>query len=234
MKIALISDIHSNFNYLEQVMLQIERMQVNEIYCLGDIVGYYDNPNKVIELLINKKVQCIKGNHEKYLLGQIGYKVEKEEILRVNEQKNILNKNNLEFITNLPDFIKKIINGKVLYFTHSLPDDTTSYIRSKSDLDIINFNNSDYYCFGHTHIPMITYHYGVSILNPGSIGQPRDYTRMPSFIVFNPEKNICELHKVNISISSYTLRLHNLNFPKKLIDILHRRPNGKDTRQKQR
>lgn len=55
MKIALISDIHSNLFYFEKVLHEIEKENVDDIYCLGDLVGYYDKPNEVIDL-IKKKI----------------------------------------------------------------------------------------------------------------------------------------------------------------------------------
>lgn len=220
MKIAIISDIHSNFFYFKKVILEIEKLNIDKIYCLGDMIGYYDEPNKVIELAMNKNIICIKGNHEKYLLGEIDYNNKNKDIYRIENQRRILSKQNLNFLKDLPDFVEEEISNKKFYLTHSLPSDTTSYIRSIHDLDNINLKNYDYYCFGHTHIPLISFHYGMCILNPGSIGQPRDYTQNPSFIIINIEKQRCELYKIDIEISSYIARLKKLNYPESLIKIL--------------
>ena len=222
MKIAFISDIHSNYFYFKKVMLQIEKSNVDEIYCLGDMIGYYDKPDKVTELIINKNIKCIKGNHEKYLLGEIGYNKKNENIYRIENQRRTLSKENLNFLQSLPDSIEKKIDNKKFYLTHSLPNNTTSYIRSIHDLDSINSKNYDYYCFGHTHIPLISFHYGLCVLNPGSIGQPRDYTQKPSFIIVNTENQSCELYKVDIGISSYINQLKKMDYPEPLIRILIR------------
>ena len=222
MKIAIISDIHSNYFYFKKVIHQIEKYSVDEIYCLGDLIGYYDRPNEVIELIVNKNIKCIKGNHEKYLLGEITYHKKKENIYRMEKQKRALSIENLDFIKSLPDFIEKEIGNKNFYLTHSLPNDTTSYISSLHDLDSINLKSYDYYCFGHTHIPLISFHYGACILNPGSIGQPRDYTRKLSFIIVNTENQEVDLYQVDLKISSYINQLKKMNYPKSLIKILER------------
>ena len=60
MKLAFISDIHGNFDALKAVMLDIKKNKVQKIYCLGDIVNYYYEPHKCIDLLIKKNVKCIK------------------------------------------------------------------------------------------------------------------------------------------------------------------------------
>lgn len=222
MKIAFISDIHSNYFYFKKVMLQIEKSNVDEIYCLGDMIGYYDKPDKVIELIINKNIKCIKGNHEKYLLGEIDYNKKNENIYRIENQRRTLSKENLNFLQSLPDSIEKKIDNKKFYLTHSLPNNTTSYIRSLHDLDSINSKIYDYYCFGHTHVPLISFHYGFCVLNPGSIGQPRDYTQKPSFIIVNTENQSCELYKVDIEISPYISQLKKMDYPEPLIRILIR------------
>ena len=59
MKIALISDIHGNYDALKEVFKQIDKLKIEEVYCLGDIVNYYYEPDKCIDLLIKKKVKCI-------------------------------------------------------------------------------------------------------------------------------------------------------------------------------
>ena len=63
MKLAFISDIHSNFDALKAVMTDIKKNKV-EFFCLGDIINYYYEPHKCIDLLIKNNVKCIKGNHE--------------------------------------------------------------------------------------------------------------------------------------------------------------------------
>ncbi len=222
MKIAIISDIHSNYFYFKKVIHQIEKYSVDEIYCLGDLIGYYDKPNEVIELIVNKNIKCIKGNHEKYLLGEITYNKKKENIYGIKKQKQALSMGNLDFINNLPDFIKKEIGNKNFYLTHSLPNDTISYISSLHDLDSIDLKSYDYYCFGHTHIPLISFYHGVYILNPGSIGQPRDYTRKPSFIVVNTENQEVNLYRVDLKISSFINQLKKINYSESLIKVLER------------
>ena len=64
MKLAFISDIHGNFDALKAVMLDIKKNKAEKIFCLGDIINYYYEPHKCIDLLIKNNVKCVKGNHE--------------------------------------------------------------------------------------------------------------------------------------------------------------------------
>ena len=67
MKIALISDIHGNFEALKQVLFAIDKLKINKIFCLGDVVGYYTQVNECCEELQKRNIPCVMGNHDWYL-----------------------------------------------------------------------------------------------------------------------------------------------------------------------
>jgi predicted phosphodiesterase len=70
MKLAIISDIHSNLEALEAALHDIKTQNVSAIYCTGDLVGYGPNPNEVIDLLMRNNVKCLMGNHDFACLNQ--------------------------------------------------------------------------------------------------------------------------------------------------------------------
>lgn len=67
MQIAFISDIHGNYDALKAVLKNIKKLKIKKIYCLGDIVNYYYEPHKCINIFIKEKIESIKGNHENIL-----------------------------------------------------------------------------------------------------------------------------------------------------------------------
>jgi predicted phosphodiesterase len=67
MKIGLVSDIHGNHEALKAVLSELDRIGVDEIYCLGDVVGYYSQVNEVCDELIARDVRCVMGNHDWYM-----------------------------------------------------------------------------------------------------------------------------------------------------------------------
>ncbi len=227
MRIALISDIHSNYFYFKKIMEYIEKENINHIFCLGDIIGYYDNPNEVIDMCIRHDIKAIKGNHEKYIFDEIKYTFEKEDIYGIGRQKNILKKESIEFLRNLPDYLDIQLNGKKLYLTHSLPNDCVSYCYAPEMLDKDFISNYDYYCLGHTHIPLLSFYSGACILNPGSVGQPRDFTKMPSFLILNLNDKSISLHRIDIDYATYKEVLTRERYHDSLINILEKdRTNG--------
>ena len=67
MAIGVISDIHGNYEALKAVLAELDSMHVTEIYCLGDVVGYYSQVNEVCEELIRRNIPNIMGNHDWYM-----------------------------------------------------------------------------------------------------------------------------------------------------------------------
>jgi len=222
MKIALISDIHGNFCYLKAVVDELERHSPDRVYCLGDLVGYYDAPDQVIEWCIKNDVACVKGNHEKLLLGDITADPSKDIFYRSKVQRDSLSDAHISYLKNLPDAIDVTISGKRFYFTHSKPGDCVGYAYEVNEIDQDFLRDYDYYCYGHTHIPMIRYHYGTVVVNPGSVGQPRDFSRQPSYALIDLERDSVSLHKLTVDYESYCKSLLEHHFEPKMVDVLQR------------
>jgi len=65
MRYAIISDIHSDYNSLQNVLSNIEKQEIDKIICLGDIVGYGNQPEEVVKEIMQRNIVCVCGNHEK-------------------------------------------------------------------------------------------------------------------------------------------------------------------------
>ena len=65
--IALISDIHGNYIALQEVLKKIDSMGIQEVYCLGDVVGYYSQVNECCDELRKRSISCVMGNHDWYM-----------------------------------------------------------------------------------------------------------------------------------------------------------------------
>lgn len=225
MKIIFLSDIHSNWDYLSQFYTFIEKEEVDYIYFLGDAIGYYDEPNKVIEWLRRINAICIKGNHEKYLLNELQFDNKLNSIYRVEENRNVISDENIGFIKMWKDSIEVSFSGKKFFILHGDIYSSENHIYNVNDIDKNLLKKYDFYVYGHTHIPLIQYSYGCCIINPGSIGQPRDYTTLPSYAVVDLNTQEVVIKKINIKKDTYLKKLENNNFDKKIIEILKRDKN---------
>ncbi len=102
MRIGLISDIHGNYEALKSVLSELDKLHVSEIYCLGDVVGYYSQVNECCDELRNRQIPCIMGNHDWYLAGG-GFCPRSKS---VNDclvyQRKVISEENLNWLGNFP------------------------------------------------------------------------------------------------------------------------------------
>lgn len=235
MRILVISDIHANYTALEAVLN--EATAIDEVWCLGDLVGYGPDPNECINRLKNlPKLSCVVGNHDAALLGQIDVNTFNRDARLSNEwTKSTITAQNLQFLHSLPE---KIIKGSVTLVHGSPRNPTWEYLMDLYTATI-NFNHfTTPFCFvGHTHLPIsfllkedentqkISWELVSGdtniilgdrmIINPGSVGQPRDQDARAAYAIFNTETNIWESHRVEYDIASVQQRIYANGLPER-------------------
>lgn len=203
MKIAFISDIHSNKHGLLEVLKHLKK--VDSIICAGDITGYYPFPNEVIKLLIANKVISIIGNHDKYLL--VGNAPQNANSLvkdSVSFTKKIITKGSMEYLKNLSTVLDLVIDNKRVQVCHGSPWDN---LEERIYPDYSNFErfkniDSDVIVLGHTHYPMIKNIGNKTIINPGSCGQPRDFNSL-SYAIWDTKNDKFEIKRVKWDIEKF-------------------------------
>ena len=197
MRIAVISDIHANYIALSNCMNHIKKVGIDKIICLGDIVGYYYDPDKCLDLLLDNNVECIKGNHESMLLEILDNPNKLDEYIKIygNGIKiayEKLNKYHLSFIKNLPEKKNFIFEKINVLIAHGSPWNNNFYIYPNSKDEIykkLEEYNKSYIFLGHTHHQMFKKVYNTTVVNPGSVGQPRDIGNEAKWLLFETKKN---------------------------------------------
>ncbi len=188
--IAVISDLHSNLEALEAVLKDIQSKKISKIFCCGDIVGYNTNPNEVCELLEKKQVTCILGNHDQAILSKdYSWFNSVAEVALQWTQENI-SKKSTSFLKSLSTFHEEIIENKKHFFVHGSPEDHLyQYVfPGVSDKILEKFLKStkaDVLVMGHTHFPFTRKLGNKLVVNPGSVGQPRDNNPKASYAIMD-------------------------------------------------
>ena len=227
MRILIISDIHANYNALEAVLA--DAPAIDQVWCLGDLVGYGPDPNECItRLRALPNFSCILGNHDAALLGQIDINTFNRDARLSNEwTQSVITPDNLDFLKSLPD---KLVMDNVTLVHGSPRNSTWEYLMDLYTASI-NFNYfTTPFCFvGHTHLPLsflwkednatqkISWELikndtniileNRMIINPGSVGQPRDQDARAAYAIFNTETNIWEAHRAAYDITSVQQRI---------------------------
>jgi len=209
MKIAVFSDVHSSYSKMLAVFADMEKYGIDHYICLGDIIGYGDQPEETIQLLMSKKVVSVRGNHELAMFDpeylELFPKSIKQPLL---DNIAAISNASVRYLEETPAYLEL----ENCHFVHGTPPDKiTTYIHDVTDYYLKSiFNNSDKQVFftGHTHeLVLITYkdrnfyrrrikenciiHLGDDrkyLLNVGSIGFSRDDFEESKYAVYDTEK----------------------------------------------
>ncbi len=183
MLIAILSDIHSNLEALRSVLQSVDQTGTDEIWCLGDIVGYGPSPNECIDVIRERCTLVLKGNHDAGAIGEVDaghFNVHGRAAIEWTRKE--ITKENKDYLRTLPLMRAR----RDITAAHASParPDSWPYAVSWLDAEQAFKAFKTPVCFiGHTHIPLIVgedrtlgnFRKGVRhLINVGSVGQPRD------------------------------------------------------------
>ncbi len=222
MKIGCLADIHGNFPALCAVLNHMP--PVDFLVCAGDVVGYYPEVNEVCEKLREVSAYVIRGNHDAYVTGELIPDVSRRVAYRTDWTQETLSPENFSWLKSLPIELGFSFGQTKLIVRHASPWDEETYLYLNSDrIDKLNLTSSEVRIFGHTHHPFWQKVTEGWILNPGSVGQPRDYDPRPAFAVLDTVTQQATLHRTSYDVSSYQQRLKHLGWDENMIAILSRK-----------
>lgn len=237
MKYAIISDIHANLEALTAVLEQIDQIGVDQIACLGDVVGYNGNPNECVELIRSRQIPTICGNHDAVACGAAepwGFNpVALAAALWTRENLKAVN---LEWLRGLPNTRR----FDEFLAVHGSPMDRDTYMFGWEDvlphLDYLKEQKVRLCFFGHTHCPGIfsadgmytvdsagRFNLGQSktfLINPGSVGQPRDGDPRAAFGLLNTDRQQYELVRVPYPLKLAAEKVIEVGLPQFLAERL--------------
>ena len=233
MRILVISDIHANLTALDTVLT--DAGEFDAAWCLGDLVGYGPDPNECItKVRALPNLRCIIGNHDAAALDQIDTKTFNLEARQALEwTQKTLTETSVSFLSSLQQKIE--INNVTL--THGSPRHPVWEYLMDSQTAALNFDYfSTPYCFvGHTHLPVVytredkklvvykpTPNNKITlsprtIINPGSVGQPRDHDPRAAYVIYNPGENTWDYRRLTYDIPAVQTRMADAQLPERHI-----------------
>jgi len=233
MKTLVMSDIHSNLNALEAVLA--DAGEFDAVWCLGDLVGYGPDPNECVELVRSIPTSiCLLGNHDIAMLDAIDiHEFNHEARQAIIWTQAVLTLENRDYLASLTDL--KVIGQFTL--VHGSP----RYPVWEYLLDVFTARSSfeyfqtDYCLVGHTHIPVIFQqqikfpHVNLespivnqkidlqprAILNPGSVGQPRDHNPLAAYAILDTDNYTWESRRVVYDVAAVQTRMQAVRLPER-------------------
>lgn len=200
MKIGVFSDVHSNSVALKAVLSRLKDADVDKYICAGDITGYYSRPKETISILKGIDHLTVRGNHDEGLVTETPSSFNYYAKRALDWNRRQLTEEYLQFLTRLPPTIRKNIGGQELFIAHGSPrNPINEYIHeedvSEEFLDYSFERVPDVVILGHTHKPYIKYVDNTLVLNPGSVGQPRDRDPRASYVLLDTKEPSAEIRK---------------------------------------
>ena len=243
MRLAIIADIHSNFEALDSVLAQIDLEGVEAILNLGDLVGYNASPNECLELLQNRNIWSLAGNHDLAVLdperAQNFNIIAYEALMWCRRQ---IRPEFLEFLRGLPLLREQPGSFLACHGTPANPDTYIAYhFQGKRVLkDLRNHSQLRVCFFGHTHRRALWYrdirgkvalrpiaptpmqlspeeHY---LINPGSVGQPRDGNPEAAYAIFDDQEFSIHFKSAPYDVSGAQRRILAAGLPPYLAERL--------------
>ena len=233
MKIAFISDIHSNIHALEAIWADIETVGPDLVYCLGDLVGYGAFPNEVVDFIRSKDIPTVMGNYDEgvgFDLHDCGcvYKDPEEDrkgklsLIWSREQTIPEHKLHLQ---SLPIQIRMEDKKPSMLLVHGSPRRINEYLyedRPDATFDrIAKLAGTDVVLFGHTHLPYQKKVAGTLFVNTGTVGKPKDGDVRAGYVVLTVNRRVkVEFRKVEYDVNAAAKAVRDSDLPDHFANLL--------------
>jgi predicted phosphodiesterase len=237
-KIAIVSDIHSNLEALKAVEAEIERQGVDKVYFVGDVVGYGPEPSQCTAWVREHSELAVAGNHDHGILGKTDIEGFNENARRaVMWNAEVMEEDDLAYLDSLPF---SAVSGDVT-IVHANPrsPETWDYIFTLWDAETNFAHFEGRFCFvGHSHQPvmvtmdetgMVSVIPGDTVeiedssrylINVGSVGQPRDGNPAASFGILDFNEARFSLVRAAYDIGATQAKMAEVGLPQPLVDRL--------------
>jgi diadenosine tetraphosphatase ApaH/serine/threonine PP2A family protein phosphatase len=242
MRVLILSDIHANFAALQAVVADAARYACDAVWCLGDLVGYGPEPNECVDLVREMNPVGVVGNHDWAVLGRMEVNDFNPEARRaVLWTREYLSPANTAWLSRLPSW--PLAQGDFT-LTHGSPRDPVwEYIHTPSAAQHnIGHFDTRFCLVGHTHVPALFFQRadgdrvrsltpvsGVAmmlddehrvILNPGSVGQPRDNDPRAAYAILDTAELTWVSRRVSYPIEVTQAHMRTARLPERLINRL--------------
>ena len=240
MRLGIFGDVHNNYEALTASYKVLERAGCDQFVCTGDVVGYGASPKECINFFREHDIISVKGNHDHYTTqknydGRI--QPYAKQVIRWMQQ-NILDSDDIDWLNQLP-LTYEVCGVQFVHASLETADGSSwPYIIDSQTAMFHFFMQTSRFCFcGHTHIPLLfTMEKGLIVfetlttrrfsqqptnkylINPGSVGQPRDFNSMASATVFDTETLDVELYRIDYDIATAQEKIIKAGLPKELAE----------------
>jgi predicted phosphodiesterase len=240
MRYLILSDIHANMEAFEAVIEEVTKLSPEICLFLGDVVGYGADPDEVVMRLRRliagfRKSFAVRGNHDKVASGvEEGWSFNEHARRAALWAREQLSPTNLSYLKRLPKGPISVSDS--IQISHGSPTDEDLYILNNfRALSILSYDKHRVNFFGHTHVPVVyellgdrfnvkilagdegvfeLHPEGRYLINPGSVGQPRDSNPKASFALYDDEEDSVTIKRVSYDVERAAEKIIRHGLPK--------------------
>jgi predicted phosphodiesterase len=239
MRVAVISDVHANYHALEAVLQEIDAESVDAVWCLGDTVGYGPRPNDCCDIVKDRADYCLVGNHDLVVLGELTVSDFNDEAAAAAIwTSQVLTPESRGFLAGLKPFGE--VEGVDLFHA-SARDPVWEYVLTEEAAEAtLDLSHAPLVLVGHSHVALaitVTGGHVVGgpapggsevaldgrwLLNPGSVGQPRDGDPRAAWLLLDLDERFAAFRRVPYSIERTQSEMRERGLPRVLAARLER------------
>ncbi|MBI4569639.1 MAG: metallophosphoesterase family protein [Planctomycetes bacterium] len=237
MRYGIIGDIHANWDALQAALALLDQERVDKFICVGDVVGYGAEPSRCIQEVIAREMTCVAGNHDFAVCGKMSDSYfnayARDAVIWT---RNSLTDKEMDFLRQLP-LVATVDDITVVHGALNYPD-MFDYVQTCYDAKVcFEVQESRLAVFGHSHVPVCffdgpTTQYSLSydlrltgfpktLLNVGSVGQPRDENPDACFVIYDTEAESVAIRRVAYDIDAAAQKIHKAGLPDVLAERLY-------------
>jgi diadenosine tetraphosphatase ApaH/serine/threonine PP2A family protein phosphatase len=237
-RVAVISDVHGNWHALEAVLAAVEAEEPDELWCLGDLVGYGPRPNPCCEAVSARASLCLAGNHDLGVLGRLDLEdFAPDAVASARWTREVLTDAARNYLESLLPVGRR---DDAQLFHASPRDPVWDYVLSaEAAVATFELTETALVLVGHSHIPLaitlegdvldggvapegteIGFDRGRRLLNPGSVGQPRDGDPRAAWLLIDREVGTASFRRVAYPVEETQAEIRERGLPDSLAQRL--------------
>jgi putative phosphoesterase len=235
-RVAVLSDIHANLDALEAVWEDVLEQGVDRVFHLGDLVGYNPYPVECVEFVRTHNLPGIAGNYDLAVISDepdpVGLYLKKsispDGLGAYEWTRSRITPECRDFLGGLPQRLEVQLEGHHLTLVHGSPFSVREYLTPDTPPARLNLmvkaSGGDVLVCGHTHLPMIRQTGSGLLINPGSVGKPKDGNPRAGYLVLElaPEKVAPRIRRVEYPVAETAALIRQVGLPEAQADSLLR------------
>lgn len=239
MLIAIISDLHANLEATQAVFRELDKRKPEKIVCLGDLTGYNASPNEVVDIIRERQIPTVMGNHDAAVCGLEDPWFFRSSAKRAIEwQMELLRDDNRRWLATAPERIKFNCASLGVHGSPGCRDDyIIDWLDAMRQMEYLDGKNLRLCFYGHSHRPALFSDKGAAqsvqadsihplgpanryFINPGAVGQPRDRDPRAAYGYYDTDKQTFEFCRVDYDIARCQRRILEAGLPEDLASRL--------------